>query len=193
MRRATMMSAGLVGVGLLALTACSKKTETGEAKPAAAAIPSMTTPPSRKPGLWSQTIASADANQTMKVCLDADTDAKMSVWGQAMGKDMCSKNSFSRTPGGWSFESVCAMGEAGTITSKGTVTGDFNSAYKVKISSTTTGSSMPQANGAHEMSLNAKWEGACPAGMKGGDVRISMPGMDKPMTVNLEQMGAAKK
>ncbi len=184
-------------VGLLALAACSKKADTpaatGEAKPAAAAMPSMTTPPSRKPGLWSQTMSSADMNQTMKVCLDADTDAKMSVWGQAMGKDMCSKNSFSRTPGGWSFESVCAMGEAGTVTSKGVVTGDFNSAYTVKISSTTTGSSMPQANGAHEMSLNANWEGACPAGMKGGDVRISMPGMDKTMTINLEQMGAAKK
>ena len=91
-------------VGLLALAACSKKADTpaatGEAKPAAAAMPSMTTPPSRKPGLWSQTMSSADMNQTMKVCLDADTDAKMSVWGQAMGKDMCSKNSFSRTPGG---------------------------------------------------------------------------------------------
>ena len=197
MRRVVLL-VSVSAVGLLALAACGKKTETaaatGEAKPAAAAAPAaMTGPPQRKAGLWTQTIATAGMNQTMKMCLDADTDAKMTVWGQAMGKNACSKNSFGPVPGGWKFDSVCDMGSGGVITSTGTATGDFNSAYTVKVSSTTTGATMAQANGNHEMTLTAKWEGPCPAGLKGGDVQISVPGMDKPMTINMEQMSAMKK
>lgn len=186
----------MLGVGLLALGGCQKTPEetakTGEAAPAAAAsAPAATaTPPKRKPGLWSQTVSNAGMNQTMKVCLDADTDAKMTVWGQAMGKDMCAKQSFRAVPGGYAFDSECDMGGAGKIVSKGSVTGDFNAAYTVKVSSVTTGSSMPQANGPQEMTLNAKWEGPCPAGMKGGDVRVAIPGGPE-MTLNVEQMAAA--
>ena len=195
MRRAPMLSVAVLG--LMALAACSKKTETaaatGDAAPTAAAAPAALTSPKRKPGLWSHSISSAGTTQTMKVCLDADTDAKMTVWGQAVGDNTCEKSTFKPAPGGWSFESVCAMGQAGTITSKGSITGDFNSAYTMKISSNTVGAAYAQANGAHETNMSAKWDGACPADMKGGDVQIAMPGMDKPMTINLEQMAAAKK
>ena len=192
MRRVAMVGASLLAISFT-IAACQKKTDaaaTGEAPAAAATAPTaLTAPPSRKAGLWSHTVESAGVNQAMKVCLDADTDAKMTVWGQAAGKDMCAKQSFTRTAGGYAFESECDMGGAGRTVSKGTVTGDFNSAYTVKVSSVTTGASMPQANGAHDTTLTARWEGPCPAGMQGGDVKIQVPGGPE-MTINMEKMTA---
>jgi len=185
----------VLGVSLLALAACQKKEAKAPAAEVSASASGGNTSasagpvamPKRKPGLWSHTMVANGSTQAMKVCIDADTDAKMSVWGQAVGKDMCSKNSVSATPGGYAFESECDMGSMGHVVSKGSVTGDFNSAYTVKTSSTTTGSSMPQANTTSEMTLTAKWEGACPADMKGGD--ITLPG---GMKINMEAMAAKK-
>jgi len=185
----------VLGVGLLTLAACSKKEDKAPAAEASAsasggnasATAGPAALPKRKPGLWSHTIAASGANQTMQICIDADTDAKMSLWGQAVGKDMCSKNAVTAVPGGYAFESECDMGDMGHVVSKGAVTGDFGSAYTVKTTSTTTGSSMPQANTTSDMTLTAKWEGACPAGMTGGD--ITLPGGVK---INMETMTAKK-
>lgn len=187
----------VLGASVLVLAACSKKEEKAAAPQASASASASggnasasagpVATPRRKPGLWSHTMVANGSTQAMKICIDADTDAKMSVWGQAVGKDMCSKNSVSAAPGGYTFESECDMGSMGHVVSRGAVTGDFNSAYTVKTSSTTTGSSMPQANTTSEMTLTAKWEGACPPGMKGGD--ITLPG---GMKINMEAMTAKK-
>ncbi|TAJ69866.1 MAG: DUF3617 family protein [Phenylobacterium sp.] len=184
----------VLGVGVLALAACSKKEDKSPAAEASAsggnasATAGPVAMPKRKPGLWSHTVSSSGSTQAMQICIDEDTDAKMSVWGQAVSKDMCSKNSFAAAPGGYAFESECDLGgDMGHVVSKGAVTGDFNSAYTVKTTSTTTGAAMAQANGTTEMTLTAKWEGACPAGMKGGD--ITLPG---GMKINMEAMTAKK-
>lgn len=187
----------VLGASLLALAACSKKDDKAPAAGAAdsastsgadaSASAGPVTLPKRKPGLWTHTMVADGSTQTVKLCLDADTDAKMSVWGQAVGKDMCSKNEITRTPGGYAFASECDIGNLGHSSGKGTVTGDFNSAYTVKMTSTTTGSSIPQANTTSEMTLTAKWEGACPADMKGGDMQL--PG---GMKINMEAMTAKK-
>lgn len=188
-----MRVVALLGVSLLALAACSKKDKaaapTGEGAPAAANAPAAgpLAMPKRKPGLWSQTMVNEGTTQTVQICIDADTDAKMSVWGQQVGKDMCSKNTFAAAPGGYSFESECDIGNMGHVVSKGAVTGDFNTSYTVKMTSTTTGSSIPQANATSQMTLTAKWDGACPADMKGGDMLL--PGGVK---INLEAMTAKK-
>lgn len=182
----------VLGVSAMALSACQKKEETaaatGDAAPAVAKAGPVSLP-KRKPGLWAHTIDSEGMQQTMRLCIDEDTDAKMTIWGQAASKEMCAKNVITATPGGYAFESECDMGQMGKTSGKGTVTGDFSSAYVVKTTSTTTGSSMPQANKTSEMTLTAKWEGACPAGMKGGDVKISVPGGPE-MTINMEKMTA---
>ena len=185
----------VLGVSLLAIAACSKKDEaakTGEAAPAVAAAPGPFAMPSRKAGLWSQTISTGGMDQTMKICFDADTDKKMSVAGQAMGDDtQCSKSAVVPIPGGFKVDSVCDMGASGKIASTATVSGDFNSAYTVKVASTTTGATMAQANGSHAVDITAKWEGPCPAGMKGGDLQIA--GMPAGMNMNLEAMQAQMK
>lgn len=136
--------------------------------------------PPRKPGLWSQTIATGSARpMTMKLCIDAATNAKISAFGS---QAPASRQSTSPIPGGWRFQSVCDMGPGGKMTSSGTATGDFNSAYTVKATTVTTGAAHPGGNGTHNMTMTAKWEGACPAGMKGGD--MTMPG---GMKVNILQ------
>lgn len=185
----------VLGLSVLALTACSKKNDKvaaapGDAAPAAsdAPVPGPMAAPKRKPGLWSQTVSSDGSSQTMKLCLDAATEAKLSVWGGQATADMCAKNTFVRTPTGFTFDSVCDMGAAGKITTKGVGTGNFDTRYEIKATSVTTGSSMAQANGPHEMTITGTWDGACPAGMKPGD--MSLPG---GVTMNINDIAAMKK
>ncbi len=173
---------GISAVALLALAACSKKTETaatGDAQTAAATTPAAPTapmgPPSRKAGLWTQTIATGQMNQTIKMCLDAVADAKMKWWGSSQHGSQSNCTEEKVTPhlgGGWDFHSVCNMGESGTVKSDGSATGDFGSHYKVEVNSVTTGSPMAQANGTHKVSIEAIWNGPCPAGMKAGDMEL---------------------
>ena len=185
---------------LVGLAACQKKPEstaaaTGEAAMASANAPAAPVapagPPKRKPGLWAQTVSTAGRTQTSKICLDEATDARMSAWGQAMGQDICSKNAVTPIAGGWKFDAECSMGGGKTSTT-GTATGDFNSKYVVKATTVTSGSSMPQADGTHDMELTATWEGPCPAGMKPGDMSMSMPGTGRTMTININEMAAKK-
>jgi hypothetical protein len=200
MRRIVVVSLGLVAAASLA--ACSKKPSVPDKPNSPKPVVEATAPdkpmasaamPHRKPGLWSQTMATRGMTQTSKICIGADTDTKMSAWGQAMGKSACSKNDFHPTATGWAFTSECDMGEAGHISSKGEATGDFNGGYTMKVTSVTTGSSMPQANGSHDMTLQAKYEGACPADMRPGDITMNMPGMKGGMKINVEQMAAMRK
>ncbi|HZZ32103.1 MAG TPA: DUF3617 family protein [Phenylobacterium sp.] len=172
----------ICGAAVLALTACSKKTETaatGSSPPATASAPAPAPPagpmslPSRKAGLWEQTVTSEKMHQTVSMCLDAALDQKMKVWGSQNGKSQCAEEKITRhLGGGYDFHAVCAMGESGTVTSDGVVSGDFGSRYTVDVTSTTAGSPMPQANGAHKISIAASWKGPCPADMKAGDMML---------------------
>jgi len=185
MKHAIMVSV----VALLALAACAKKDESAASatgSPASATAPAATmaretTPPSRKAGLWEQTVQSDKMTQTTSMCLDDAFSKKMTVWGQDSGKQACEKSVVApRLGGGWTFSSVCDMGPSGKISSEGVAIGDFASHIVVDITSSTTGSSMPQANGEHKMRMEATWKGPCPAGMRAGDV--TLPG---GMTINM--------
>lgn len=200
MRRIVIVSLGLAAAA--SLNACSKKPEAPNApnspKPVvetsapAKAVTGPVAPPKRKPGLWSQTMTTKGMSQTTKICIGPDTDTKMNAWGQQVGKDICQKNAINRTLTGWSFESECDMGQGGHISSHGEATGDFDGGYTMKITSVTSGSSMAQANGTHEMTLQAKYDGACPADMKGGDMVMNVPGMKGGMKMNIEEMAAMR-
>ncbi len=167
-------------VAVLALAACSKKTETAQTGTAAnttatapAAATAPMTPPSRKPGLWEQTVSTDQMKQTTRMCLDEAVDAKMKWWGGKTGKSECTEQKITPHPGGgWDFHAVCPMGESGTVTSDGSATGDFGSHYTVNVTSTATGSPMPQANGVHKIAIDAVWKGPCPADMRAGDMEL---------------------
>jgi hypothetical protein len=180
MRRAFGLGVGL-GAGLLLLAACQKNPDTasdqaaaGQGKSVAATAPGgAMTPPKRKSGLWAIDTAAMGRNQTIRTCVDQTSDAEMAAWGRT-GEESCAQAKVKPIAAdSWEFESTCTIpGGGGTVTSHGTATGDFSSKYVVKVRSTTTGSSMPQANGEHEIQMTATWEGPCPADMKPGDMLL---------------------
>lgn len=186
-----MRIVAVLGVGLLALAACSKPEEKAASADAAGASASASAPagplaaPKRKPGLWLQTMTSTAGSQETKLCLDEATEAKMTVWGQAASKDICAKNEITPAAGGWRIESECDFGEAGKNVTTGTISGDFNTKYVLKMTTTTTGAKTLQMNGTQEMEMTGVWQGACPAGMKAGD--MTLPGGAK---ININDVAA---
>lgn len=183
----------------LTLAACGQKAETAKSADGAATTASATAlaaspagpavMPTRKPGLWTQTVNTGDMTQTTKICIDENVDKAMSVVGSQMSKDMCSKNAVTNVAGGYAFESVCQVGAGmGVTTTKGTVTGDFNSKYKVDAETTISGANAAHMNGAHKMTVEAAWQGPCPAGFKPGDMEL--PG---GMKMNIAAMAGQAK
>jgi uncharacterized protein DUF3617 len=129
--------------------------------------------PSRKAGLWEMTMTFEGRGappQTMQQCIDAATDKAMQDMSQGVRGQGCSKRESKKVGYTIVFDSVCSMG-AGTTTSHGEVSGDFNSAYTVKINSRREGGppikDMPAET---SMSVAAKWLGACKADQKPGDI-----------------------
>jgi hypothetical protein len=131
--------------------------------------------PTRKAGLWDLKMAFEGRNlpaQTMQHCVDAQTDKLMNSNFGGMSKDACSKQDVKQSGGTITIDSVCKFGAA-TTTSHAVVTGSFDSAYTVKVTSTREGG--PQAPGARPgqastMSIEAKWLGPCKPGQKPGDI-----------------------
>jgi hypothetical protein len=131
--------------------------------------------PTRKAGLWELSMLPAGEktpNMTMQHCTDETTDKQMSTSFSPMAKQACSKNETRKTATGYSTDSVCTVAGMQT-TSHSEVTGDFNSAYSVKVSSHMEGgpAAVPHDNA---MTLEAKWLGACKPDQRPGD--ILMPG-----------------
>ena len=129
--------------------------------------------PSRKAGLWEMTMTFEGRGappQTMQQCIDAATDKSMQDMSAGMRGQSCSRREMKKVGDTIVFDSVCSTG-AGTATSHGVVSGDFNSAYTVKINSKREGG--PPAKGMPaetNMAVEAKWVGACKADQKPGDI-----------------------
>jgi hypothetical protein len=131
--------------------------------------------PARKPGLWEIKMSFEGRNlpaQSTEHCIDAETDKQMNSIGGNMGKDICSKQDVQKAGDTIVVDSVCKIG-AGTLTSHAVVSGDFNSAYTVKVTSQREGGpAVPgrPANGTTGMTIEAKWMGACKSDQKPGDM-----------------------
>ena len=179
MRRLPMTP--LASVVLLALAACGQpkgpQTSAAAAPAPAAAMAGPLSPdqlPHQKPGLWRTAMTIEGMSRTLPVtemCIDAATEAKMSVWRKTMRDGQCASSEFSRNvDGSISFKTTCDLGPGGKKVDSGTISGDLNANYKVAIDSITTGSAIPQANGEHKMSIAATWLGPCAPGQQGGEV-----------------------
>jgi hypothetical protein len=143
--------------------------------------------PARKPGLWQMTMIFEGGHvpqQNIKQCIDAATDKDMNSLGGQMQKQNCSKQDMKQVGNTIVVDSVCKMGPS-TSVSHAVVTGDFNSAYTVKVDSKREGSATPgmPANGEMKMTIEAKWLGPCAAGQKPGDMI-----MGNGMTINVRNM-----
>lgn len=169
----TIWKAGAIaGMAIFAVAACSKDSKT-EASGQTVAAPVVEVP-ARKPGLWKQTllVEGVDMIQTVQLCLDAASDAKLAWWGQSGFKQACSKNEIVKQPdGSWKFSSVCEGGGVKT-TNDGSAVGNFESKYQIRADSTTTGAPVPQMNGSRTITIDAEWVGECPAGMAPGDMEL---------------------
>lgn len=154
-----------------------------------ASAPVAAAAPVRKAGLWEQTTSGTGMpNMTMSICLDAQTDQKMSAFAAQNGAADCSTTSFEGSPAtGMKFSNTCNMPGGGTIKTSGMATGDFNSEYTMDVQSETSGSPTAQMNGAHSINIHAVWKGACPAEMKPGDTKIASADLKLPngMTVKM--------
>ena len=132
--------------------------------------------PARKAGLWEiKTVDGRRATMPAQIaqhCIDAETDKMMNSIGGEMRKEACSKQDVQKVGATYVIDSVCKFGPM-TSTSHGVVTGDFNSAYTVKMTSKREGGpnipGMP-ADGTSNMTIEAKWLGACAADQKPGDM-----------------------
>jgi hypothetical protein len=131
--------------------------------------------PTRKAGQWEITMQFESRNlpaRTMRQCIDAATDRLMnSGYG---GEGNCSKRDISKVGSTMVVDSVCNFGGA-TTTSHAVMTGSFDSAYTVDVTSTRKGGpsvpGMPSGGKSH-MKLAAKWLGPCPAGERPGDIMM---------------------
>ena len=192
----------VIGSAALALAACQKAGNTGgSGATATTPTPAATSSglPTRRAGLWQQTISRQGASGPMnamggmKICIDATTESKGAAFarnmGQGRGDSPCPPPTISRgLDGNVTYAMTCQMGEGGTMTSKGTMSGDMSSAYHVHVETDVTGSQMPSMNGHRVTEIDGKWLGPCPTGMAGGDVQLP-----NGMTVNASRFAGAAK
>ena len=143
--------------------------------------------PTRKAGLWEIKMARTGGplpEMTMQHCTDETTDKQMTSTFQPMSKEVCSRNDTVKTGTGYTTDSVCTINGM-SITSHADITGDFNSAYTVKVTSHSQGGAAGASRDSG-MTLEAKWIGACKADQKAGD--IVMPGGLKMNVKDMEKL-----
>jgi Protein of unknown function (DUF3617) len=130
--------------------------------------------PARKAGLWELHMDLGIANlpvRVMKHCIDAATDKLMNAQYGGAGQN-CSRQDVAKSGATMTIDAVCEFGGA-TVTSHSVVSGSFDSAYTVDVTSTRAGGpprpGMPPTGSTH-MKIAAKWLGPCEAGQKPGDI-----------------------
>jgi hypothetical protein len=151
--------------------------------------------PPRKAGLWDMKMTmegSGMPSHSSQHCIDAETDKMMGAMGGQMGKDMCSKQDIQRKGSTMTIDAVCKIGST-TTTSRTVITGSFDSAYTMKVTSKMDGApagSPATAGGQTNMTIEAKWLGACKADQKPGDMMMG-PGLKMNIRDMQSQPGLA--
>lgn len=138
----------------------------------------------RKPGLWSITTAMKGMPAKMgasKMCIDANTDAELMRHGMKWDSHACTAPAIAGAGPVRTVDMVCHIAGA-TQKSHIVMTFSGDASYRMDMTSKVSRPNIPE----HDMHLSqdAKWMGACPAGMKPGDMTIG------GMTVNVLHGGA---
>ena len=129
--------------------------------------------PARKAGLWDIRMTPDGGNvppQTMQQCVDTATDKLMNGFGENAKPDMCPRQDVKKVGNTIVVDTLCRI-DAITIASHGVITGDFNSAYTLKVTTRREGGP-PEAGpgGAASVTIEAKWSGPCKTDHKPGDL-----------------------
>jgi len=125
--------------------------------------------PQRKPGLWEIVTQPSKPDQKpmmQRLCLDREIDAQLTRMGFQMGAEACSKFDVHRMGSRVTLHSECTFGSS-KFTSDAVMTYTGDSAYRNESH----GRFNPPMMGMGETHTvqDAKWLGACPAGMQPGD------------------------
>lgn len=143
--------------------------------------------PARKPGLWDiKTTVDGHALPLKDVrhCVDQSTDKMMNSALGLASFQACSKKDVQKSGNTTTIDSVCKIGGANT-TSHAVITGNFDSAYTVAVTSMSEGGrkgkGMPK--GETHLMIEAKYLGACERGQKPGDIIIG-----KGIKLNIQNM-----
>jgi hypothetical protein len=150
--------------------------------------------PARKAGLWELKMSFDNAGipgQTMKQCIDAATDKLMKSNFGGSPQQSCEKQEVSKSGDAIVVDSVCSFAGA-TSTSHAVITGSFDSAYTMKVTSKRKGGpSIPgmASGGETHMTVEAKWLGPCAKGQRPGD--MIMPNGMK-MNLDLKKLGGMR-
>jgi hypothetical protein len=140
--------------------------------------------PARKPGLWElkmipETAGGAAPQIVMQLCIDAASDHALMSAGLSLTGATCTVQK-SQSGETLQFDAICDRAGRHTV-SHTSVTGDFQSSYEVKAVSDSEGGD-PALPKHVAMTQQAKWLGACPAGLAPGD--MLMPGGRKINVLN---------
>jgi hypothetical protein len=149
--------------------------------------------PVRKAGLWELKMTFEQpklAAHVLKQCTDAATDKYLNSSFGGSAQQTCTKQEVHESDDTVVVNSVCSF--AGMTTqSHAVITGSFDSAYKMEVTTRHLSGPRPPGlgqNGEHRMAVSAKWLGPCKPGQRPGD--IIMPGGIK---VNVLDMRKAMK
>jgi len=141
--------------------------------------------PTRKTGLWEITMSlGSDRTMTMSQCTDEATDKDLITNSGASMQQVCTRTELQRTATGYANDATCKFGGM-TTTSHFEMSGDFNSAYTVKVTGHNSGGPAmmpPDTN----MTMQATWTGPCKADQTPGD--MIMPGGIKVNVKDLQKL-----
>ena len=135
--------------------------------------------PARTPGLWEIKMSVESRNtpgQTVQQCIDASTDQMMQ--SAAYRQDACSKRDVQRSADTITIDSTCTV-RGKTTTSHAVITGSFDSAYTMTVTS----DSATATGGKFNMTMAAKWLGPCTGDQKPGDMIMA-----NGMKINIQDM-----
>lgn len=147
--------------------------------------------PARKPGLWEIKMAfegRALPLKDVRHCVDQSTDKMMNSALGLASLQACSKKDVQKSGNTTTIDSVCKIGGANT-TSHAVISGNFDSAYSVSVTSMSEGGpkgkGMPK--GETHLTIDARYLGPCERGQKPGDI---MMGQGLKMNIqNMPQIG----
>jgi hypothetical protein len=123
--------------------------------------------PSRKAGLWEVQTSFENGKipaQVVRQCVDTATDQMMQSRA-ANYQQECSKRDVQKSAVSTTIDSTCTVGGK-TLTSHAVITGSFDSAYTMTVTSQSEG---PPAV-SRTLTMAAKWIGPCAADQKPGDM-----------------------
>jgi hypothetical protein len=143
----------------------------------------------RKSGMWETNMTiSGGQTMTMGMCTDESVEKRYSIanpqpMGRGGGASDCTGMTPAPAPGGYRIEGTCTnAGRKSHIVA--TIKGDFNTAYSMDVATDVDGKAQPP------MHMDSRWTGLCGAGLKPGDMVMTLPGGQR-MTMHMDSQGGA--